>query len=436
MFKRSILTILLCFCAIFAQARDLDVKDGKLVWSDTGESFVIVESNSPENRLVWKDRPALDALASMGVNTIYASINHTEYGVGSFYDLWIDRNNKDLGFDQAEIDAAVAYLEYWVSLGEDHVVHILLSEYENHYDWTDAQHEAFLDMAVANFGHLPVIWDREEVEQDEQWLLRWYRELKERDPVNISAVHNQPAREPWRFFTGENKQYLDMVSMQAPLSEAGWRMQEPFDMGFAVYASEIMPFNIGMIPGNIEQSLQWFNQGGNISSGAGWYYGLLDQSFPEHEQYRANYEAITKPTFETVMRFRNELFWKHSVEIPPFETPIFVDVETMLTFQPNVFGFWETRNFIQAPPQGWYAVKFKELDGTTVLRFRISQERFPRVDVLVLNQIPTEAIQIIYSDGVTPILISFDILSFFVDDRDEFVTVGDIELVPVEINGL
>lgn len=435
MLKNLILILLLCFTSM-SQARHLDVENGKLVWEDTGESFVVVESNSPENRLIWKDRAELDALASMGVNTIYASINHSEFGVGSFYDLWIDRGNKDFGFNQEEIDAAVDFFEYWVSLGNDHVIHILLSEFENHYEWTDEQHLSFLDMVTYNFGHLPVIWDREEVFVDEQWLIRWTSELRKRDPNNIIAIHNQPGQEPWRFFQGDSKAFLDMVSMQADLNSVGWRMQEAFDMGFAVYASEITPFDIGMVPGDIEQSLQWFNSGGNISSGAGWYYGLLDQSFPNHEPFRANYEAITKPTFETVMRFRNELFWKHSVEIAPFEDPIFVNIETISTFEPNVFGFWETRSFIQAPPEGWYAIRFKELDGTTVMRLRISQEGFPRVDVVVLNQIPSEAIQVIYSDGQTPLLISFDILTVFVDDEDEFVTVGDIGMIPVDINGL
>lgn len=436
MFRFFILIVFLSISS-FVQARHLGVQNGRLVWKDNGESFVIVESNSPENRLIWKDRNELDVLASMGVNTIYASINHSEFELGSFYDLWIDRNNKDLGFNQEEIDAAVDFFEYWVSLGDDHVVHILLSEYENHYNWTDAQHEAFLDMAVANFGHLPVIWDREEVFMNRDWLLRWYSELRKRDSKNIIAIHNQPRQEPWRFFTGENRQNLDMVSMQATLSEAGWRMQEPFDMGFAVYASEIMPFNIGMIPGDVEQSLQWFNSGGNISSGAGWYYGLLDQSFPDHEPYRANYEAITKPSFETVMRFRNELFWKHNVHIPPFNQPIFTDVKTISTLDdPVVFGFWETRNLIQAPPRGWYAFRFLDLDGTTVLRLRISQKDFTRVDVVVLNQIPNQAEAIIYSDGETPLLLSFDILVTEMKGEDEFVHVGNIQLIPIQISGL
>jgi hypothetical protein len=287
-------------------------------------------------------------------------------------------------------------------------------------------------MAVTSFGKYPVIWGREEVFYENQahkdWLLKWNKQLRQLDRKNLISLHNWPGQEPWRTFTGANKEYLDLVALQSDLESSERRMKEAFeDYGFAVYNSEIMPFNIGIIPGNEDQTLRWHNSGADYSSGSGLYYGLKDQSFPNHIEYEKNYKAISNPTLDTVLKYRNSIMWRKSPEIQPFDRPIFLDIYTMSSLGSNTFGYWETRNFIRPLPQGKYEFIYNGLDGNTTLRFRVFYTDFSRVDTLDLNRITPSSYQYFRSDGVKNFRIAFDILSVGAGAEDRFVRVEEIK---------
>lgn len=396
----------------------LDVENGKLVSQDTRQTVKIVEANSPENRLVWLDRTELNDLDAAGVNTLYASLHGDENNYANI-GPWKDFYNPSLGFDEQRIADWRSYFEYWISLGDGtnpqqrKYLHLLLSEQETHFRLTSEQHEAFLVRMTTAFKDLPVIWDREEYPRSQTGLLiQWNARLRELDPNNIIAIHNEPRQEPWEDLKGHN---LDLVSMQAPFNEVGWRMKNAFDYGggqWAVHASEIMPFNDGFQPNEGELALSWYLQAADVSSGAGFYYGLADQSFPNQFPYIPMYQTITQPDYKTVLENRNEMFWIESAKIDTFNRPLFPDTLLLQASEDETFGFFESRFWMRPLPKGYYFVKTKNQGEGSVARIRFFPKDFSRVDVVVLNQIPAESHIVYYSDGITPWKIAFDILEF------------------------
>lgn len=361
---------------------------GHLAWADNGQRFIIKESNSPENRLKWMDKNELNVLASYGVNTIYASLfGGDDRSVHPF----INRSNPAQGFDQNKINAWRDYFQHWINLGGGrNVIHILLSENENHRELNDVNHRAYIDAMVASFGDLPVIWDREEVRESAAWIRTWNGYLKQKDPVNIVGIHNWPNETPWRDLVGSG--LIDLLSFQGSVDQApgvlaNWH-QQALNSGkpWAVYASEITPYDINLA-GQVATCKRWFEAASNVSSGAGIYYGSKDQSFPNHQPFESCYTVMTRPSLETVLGTRSDLYWVNSGKIGNFAEPSFTTPWKIVAPNNETFGFWETRESLAPMAAGWYRLRFKN-KSNGILRLRVFETDFNRVDDSVFNANP------------------------------------------------
>lgn len=271
----------------------LTIQNNKL-YKD-GQPFFIRELNSPETllRLSQNDFKAIvDYAASVGLNTIYCSLYagdkykttlHPYNGAANF-------GNPTSGFAEARLLDWREKLEYAASKG--FVLHLLLSEKENHFVHTDAQQHAFIDKMVATFGHLPVIWDREEFPTGKDaWIENHFNYLRIKDANNIVAIHNNTGEKPW--FGHSN--IIDLLSIQADISSFDSIIKTETANGFAAYASEMTG---GFQANDTAKAERIRTAGGDKSSGAGIYIASLDQdaTLPQLKAYEPVYKALSGTT--------------------------------------------------------------------------------------------------------------------------------------------
>lgn len=262
----------------------LTIQNNRLQFN--GQPFKIIEANSPESRLKYLDTTELDYLHSIGVNTIY----FTAFG-GDVTDIhpFINRSNPSLGFDEVKLAEWKQYAEYWVNKGGIKVLHILLSEKENHYELSEIMHKAMIDKLVATFGHLPVIWDREELDNGKaDYINLYYGYLKEKHPQGIRGMHNNTGQNPWSgHYASDLVQFL---SFQENIASFDSRIKSEVakNPGFAGYASEMTG---GFTPTDTTKVDTICSAGGEFSSGAGFYIASKDLGAPNFQQ---QYEAIYK----------------------------------------------------------------------------------------------------------------------------------------------
>lgn len=268
---------------------NLKIQNNILVWADTGVAFKINEANSPESRLRDLSYAELDQIFSYGVNTLYFSA----FG-GDIKTIhpFKDRANPALGFDDAKLLQWKNYAEYWVNLGGGrNVLHILLSEKENHFELNETDHKAFLDKIVQTFGHLPVIWDREELPEGQTaYINKYYAYLKSINPNNIRGIHNNTNENPWRGF--ESSDLIQFLSFQEWVGNFNNRINTEVvkNPNWGGYASEVTG---GFLPGEVAKAETLFNAGRPYNSGVGVFISSKDHSVPNFQsEYQTIYQKI------------------------------------------------------------------------------------------------------------------------------------------------
>lgn len=251
-----------------------------------GVPFKIIEANSPEVRLHYLDTAELDYLHNVGMNTIYlTAFGGDDKTIHPFK----DRANPSAGFDEVKLAAWKQYAEHWVSLGGIKVLHILLSEKENHYELSDAMHFALIDKLVETFGHLPVIWDREELDNGKAaYIDKFYGYLKTKHPQGIRGMHNNTSQNPWSaHYSSDLVQFLSFQENVASF-DSRIKTEVAKNPGWAGYASEMTG---GFTPTDTTKVDTICAAGGELSSGAGFYIASKDLVQPGFQQ---QYEAIYK----------------------------------------------------------------------------------------------------------------------------------------------
>ncbi len=401
----------------------LEVRDQRLYLN--GQTYKIIESNSPENRLQFLDYDQLDYLHSAGVNTIYASLNHNEPQAGTVFNLYVD-NDKTLGIDVVKSQRVLEYLEYWHSLSPARISHLLLSEQETHFYHDEQEEREYIKYVVGLLGHLNIIWDREEYPDDKLLTFTARSQyLRSIDSKNLIAIHNEPNERPWRYLSPD---VLDLVSIQAPLQNAEREMEDAHDAGFAVYASEIMPYWDGFQPEDIDLALEWYSVAPQVSSGAGFYYGLVDQSYPDQEPYTGLYRAITNPDINTVLNNLNEMYWIESDGIPPFSSPVHREPMEMIAIDDNTFGYIETRYPLRGLDSGVYRLMITMNKTASTARVRINNIDQRLIQMLVINTAGEKIIEreLVFKSEGKDFVISVDLLEF--NKPDSYLEVLDIQI--------
>lgn len=421
MWSRLISLALFLLLTIQVDARQLEKVGGFLYWQDNAERVLIKERNSPENALIETelDMPraleALDQANSMGLNTIYViGFSGDDQRVHPF----LNRNNPSQGFNEQRIALWRQYFEYWVSLGNDHMIHFCLLEAETLYTLNDTQQQAYFKRMLDAFSDLPMIWDMEEVESNGAWLRKWYGFLRQ-NTTNILAVHNRPYEQPWRLLTNE----VDLVSFQGALGETA-PMQDAASRGFAVYASEITPWQVGISPGNVVQTLAWFTAEQSVSSGAGFYLGTKDQTaFLDLSPWSANFAAINQPNLNEI----NNYWWRsagvESIAIPEF------NLNQIVADDYGMFGFIESRYPIKLTTGLWECRVSTTGANAATVRIRVFHHSNGAYKTYLIDSTPSNDTHSVFffATGQEDWFIAVDLLTFF--KEGDAVTITKVELL-------
>lgn len=260
--------------------------DGFLRWTDTNERFVMVESNSPENRMaILRDDPEtffdhLDFYAANGVNTIYL----TAYG-GDDTSIFL---TDDL------IPVWRAALEYWSDevwrrQGRPGVVHIVLGEQENHHLLNDDERAALFRRAMVVLDGIPAVFLLgEEITQRVglPYVKKWCSFIRQESPAYYGAsavisLHNELHWRPWDGLEGLGM--FDLIAFQGRVEQARDELPATFQRFMnsgtpvAIQNSELANATCG-IPasdpgGDTEIGLEWTWCNYQICSGFGFYAG-------------------------------------------------------------------------------------------------------------------------------------------------------------------
>lgn len=258
-----------------------------------GQPFKIVEANSPESRLRECSFAELDQLNSCGINTIYATL----YG-GDATDVhpFNNRNNPSQGFNEARVNTWLAYLEHWIyDYPEKHIVHLLLSEKENHFTLSEANHKAMITYLTTKFKSIEgyVIYDREELPTGKSaYINNYYSFLKTKAPYSIRAVHNNTNENPWSGFSNNSDTLIQFLSFQEWQGNFDRRIRSQVTSStvWAGYSSEVTG-GFQTFPSCSTLTATLCNAGGNYSSGMGFFISSKDQSPPTfHGPYCGCYQ--------------------------------------------------------------------------------------------------------------------------------------------------
>lgn len=244
----------------------------------------IILADTPESRLKYLDYLELDLLAELGVNAITCTV----FG-GDVTDITPFKNNTpSSGIDYFKLDQWGDYLKYANSKGI--VPFLLLSEKENHFALTEAQHLDLLYRIVLDFWDIKIIWQREELPKGQQdYIRKYFGYLKERIAIDASgnhfvAIHNNTDEDN---FTGLNA-YIDLVGLQTKLATGNSSISKAFNAGFAVFQSEL-------VGGSASSDWKgWCRMGQGMSSGAGAYFQSDDLKAPQYVNNRLKYEPQYK----------------------------------------------------------------------------------------------------------------------------------------------
>jgi len=196
--------------------------DGFLRWSDDNSRCVLVELNSPENRMaILRDNPEkffddLNFYAKNGVNTIYFTV---------FGD-----DDTSIFLSEGDIIAWRMALAYWAyavnrEQGRPGIGHVVLGEAENHHLLTDSERAALFMRAMRLMRDLPAIFLLgEEITQSMNgvqvglpYIRRWCTFIRNESPTYygrsaLISLHNELHWRPWNSMVGEG--LFDMVAFQ------------------------------------------------------------------------------------------------------------------------------------------------------------------------------------------------------------------------------
>ena len=284
-----------------AAGRHLEIINNALYLD--GELFKIVEANSPESRLRECSFAELDQLNACGINTIYATL----YGgdVTSIHPF-INRSNPGAGFNDAVVNTWVAYLERWIFgyPGQRHIVHLLLSEKENHFSLSEANHKAMLTYFANKFRNFEgyIIYNREELPTGQtSYINNYYRYLKQVAPFSIRGIHNNTNENPWRGFEASSDTLIQFLAFQEWQGNFDRRIRAEVARGkWAGYASEVTG-GFQTAPNCSTLTATLCNAGGIYSSGMGFFISSKDHSAPTfHSSYCSCYQYAASLLGNTV----------------------------------------------------------------------------------------------------------------------------------------
>lgn len=274
-----------------AAGKHLEVINNQLYLD--GERFKIVEANSPESRLRECSFAELDQLNACGINTIYATL----YGgdVTSIHPF-INRSNPAAGFNDAVVNNWVAYLERWIYgyPGQRHIVHLLLSEKENHFTLSETNHKAMIAYFANKFRNFEgyIIYNREELPTGKSaYINTYYRYLKQVAPYSIRGIHNNTAENPWSSHYTSADTLIQFLAFQEWHGNFDRRIRAEVARGkWAGYASEVTGgFQTHPSCSTLTATLS--NAGGTYSSGMGFFISSKDHSAPTfHSSYCGCYQ--------------------------------------------------------------------------------------------------------------------------------------------------
>ncbi len=250
-------------------------------WSD-GTNVKIIGHNSPENILYWLNYPFLDWLSAHGANCIYASVNNKESGKPQL-SPWIN-NNPASGFDDAKVNAWVAYCQYWLNKNPKNIVQLVLSEKETHDLGTLEQQQATLQYLATKFAALNgrIITNREEVPNGWSKLNAIYDYQKQVAPGWIRAMHCNTGENPWSGNYGTDR--IQALSIQADASAFNGRIntEVPKNANWIAIASEMTG---GFQPNDTAKAVTLWNAGGTYNCGVEVYISCCDQTNPASGWY-------------------------------------------------------------------------------------------------------------------------------------------------------
>lgn len=267
----------------------LIIQNHQLFWNDNIPAKII-EANSPELVFHFLDYNWLNWLFSKGVNTIYASLNSKESGKPRISPY--KNNDINQGFDDAKVNQMVAFAVYWCSLSERNMLHLLLSEKETHFLYTDYQRKQAMAYLVQKFAPVAgrIIWDREEFPTGQTAQAQnLYGYLQQIDQVNIRAMHNDTNRDPWAGFY--NTTTIQFLSFQEWYGNFDRRIRgevSKFPTGVTGYASEMTG---GFQTNDVAKAEQLWNAAPGYNAGVGVYISCCDHRDTRDNWYRA-YEPV------------------------------------------------------------------------------------------------------------------------------------------------
>lgn len=188
----------------------------------------IILADTPESRLKYLDYRELDLLATLGVNAITCTV----FG-GDVKDITpFIGNNPAQGIDFDKLETWRQYLAYANNRGIVPV--LLLSEKENHFALTEAQHKDFLYHIAGEFWNLSIIWQREELPKGQSDYIRNYFGYLKQITVGMShlvAIHNNTDEDN---FTGLND-YIDLVGLQTKLATGNASISKAFILPIFIF---------------------------------------------------------------------------------------------------------------------------------------------------------------------------------------------------------
>lgn len=266
-----------------------------------GTPFKIRGHNSPENILHWLNYPFLDWLYTHGANSIYASVNNKESGKPQL-SVWVN-NNPANGFDEAKVNAWVAYAQYWLAKDSRNVVQIVLFEKETLNLWALQDQKnmiTYLSQKFAAFNGRILI-NTEEADNGWSRLNALYDHLKTVAPTWLRALHCNTGQNCWN--GNYNTDRVQVLSFQDNISAFHNHIntEVPKNQHWVAIASEMTG---GFQPNDVAKAETLWNAGGSYNVGVEVYIACCDQTNPAtnwYQQYAPVFDKLKSLADGTVV---------------------------------------------------------------------------------------------------------------------------------------
>jgi len=225
-------------------AHNQPVVDGPRLLQPSGERFVIIEANSPENRLAYMDLQQLDQFASWGVNTLYTATLNTDglqfgRGVSPFAG---GRIGGTIAIDWRVLDTWRAYLEHWRDTGG--ITHLVLFEQETDWALTLQERVVFFDAMMRLLQYA-----------DPETMLRF-------DPLaSIVLIGEEYDGDGRNYFWARDQLVWDLQELRAAMvrhrAQFPVSLHNPLNFDFFRDAQVLPLYDIAAIQGYNNEAEEW-----------------------------------------------------------------------------------------------------------------------------------------------------------------------------------